>query len=204
MNKNVKKSARNHYDELSTEIMDEFGVKMLLKGSYGYGIPSDESDYDIQVDAGSYDVFEKIVKRYKAKTSSIMFRDSTGDKYRSTIASFKRNGKEINLVFDEHPKVWKLVQEVTGKIKALKEKEKYAIRLVSEGLKYDRLDSVDIFLRLYKNYKDRFDPRLIRDVEEGKILNSKVAQQFRTIFQLLYHLEVGSNYSLKELSKLKL
>ena len=204
LKRNIKNNLGHYFRVLSREILTAFDIRTFLKGSYGYGAPSKESDYDIQVDAGDYETFLKIANNYKAKLNSIMFRDSTGDKYRSTIASFKKDGMEINLVFDEHPKVWNLVQDVTKKIKSLKKQEKYVIRLVSEGLKYDRTDAVEILLRIYRNNKGRFDPELVKRLEHGEMLEKEEARKVRNIIQLCYLREVGSTYKLGELSKFKM
>lgn len=181
--------------EITSILSKNFGCKSFVKGSYGYGIPHDNSDIDIQI-SGKVNV-EEISRFFDADLSTVVFKDSSGESYNSTTINFRYKGYDISLVFDDHPKVFPLVQEVTQRTKSLPVGQRYIIRLISGGLKYDSKDAYKVFLDIFKKLSAVLDPKLVEDIKAGKMIDRKKARIIAKISQIIYINEVGCGYEVK-------
>lgn len=182
------------FHSICNQVLDKYKVITLLKGSCTYGIPHSKSDIDIEINCTSYDQFKTIVKEFGGEIiSPIIFHDSDGDSYKSTIGSFVIDDVEVNLIYDEHPKVFEMVRLITEHLNSLSLKQKYIIRLVSSGWKYDTPDSVDIFLNIYEEIKHKFDAEKIEGTENGQLIDSNDADYIKKSIQRLYFKRMKRN-----------
>ncbi len=178
----------NSSDQVIEEIIDilesEYGLKTCLKGSYGYGTPYSGSDIDIEI-TGRVDP-SHLSKRFRGTHSSIVFKDSSGDEYESTLIEFSYKSYSFSLVYNDNLKVFSMVKEITQSIKVLPLNDRYVLRLAGGGLKYDSIKAYKRILLLFEQYRADFDPQVINDVLAGKVVDATQAKNIRNKVQLEY------------------
>jgi hypothetical protein len=175
-------------------------IKTYLKGSYGYGTPHQNSDLDIQIDVENVDILENLALHFNAHMKKVFLKNAIGSTYASYSLSFSYQGVDVDVIYEDDYNSLERVKSIIHDISELPAKDKYVLRLVGGALKYDRLDAYKILLLIFARYKQTLDKEVLKKIEEGYLLECKLAKTIRSAVQILYVNEVGSNYKIYFLS----
>lgn len=187
------KTATEIITQLQKTLLDEFKLDSFVKGSYGYGAPRELSDIDIQIYPLSPVDFklENLVERYGATVSAIDYTDSLGRNYISSMLDFTVEGIAISLIYDNSKEIFDQNRAIVETISKLEPKERYILRAISGGLKYDSPEAYQLFLRIWKRLSPVLDKELVESIESGNEIDASRCARIRKVCNLVYANEVG-------------
>ena len=184
--------------QIQTILENEFSINSLLKGSCGYGIPSEISDVDIQLKLDSLDKWELIKSHFDAnELNPVKIIDNDGNEFTSYMLVFKQDNVEVSLLYDDNPKVYELVEMVLASIVDLPLEQKYILRLVGGSYKYMGKDAYKTLLEIFAKLSPILKTNLIEDAKAGKLINEDSARIIRKSVQALFVNETDCKYPRK-------
>lgn len=192
----------NKPTELAKEIQMilkfEFRIDSLIKGSCGYGIPSEVSDIDIQLKLDNKDTFVKLKQYFHAQeVDPVKIIDNDGNLFTSYMLVLKKNGVDISLLYDDNPNIYKLVEDTLKTITGLPLEQRYILRLIGGSYKYLGKDAYKTLLEIFNKIEPVLDHALIKKIKNGEMIEQDKAQTIRKMAQALFVNETNCQYPRK-------
>ena len=179
---------------IQQELFEVFTVRSLIKGSTGYGAADEHSDIDIQLNLQSPKTFEDIKRHFGGASEVLEFTNSRGMMFKAYSVEFDKDGKEISFFYEDYPGSYEEVQMIIKEISELPSPDRYILRLVSGGYKYDKPEAYKLILQIFHKLEKVLSPELVTDICAGKRISKDQASILSRAVQVIYINDVGGSY----------
>lgn len=187
--------------EIQSVLKSKFDIDSLIKGSCGYGVPSEVSDIDIQLRLDDPAKLQLLKSYFHAKElDPVKIVDNDGNEFTSYMLVFEQNGIEISLLYDDNDKVYELVKSTLETITSLPLDQKYILRLIGGSYKYMGTNAYKVLLEIFNKISPILKDGLVEEIKNGKLINKNDAQIIRKMVQALFVNETTCKYPRKLLS----
>lgn len=187
--------------EIQSVLKNKFNIDSLIKGSCGYGVPSEVSDIDIQLKLDNLAKLQLLKSYFNAKEfDPVKIIDNDGNEFTSYMLVFEYSDIEISLLYDDNDNVYELVKTTLETITNLPLDQKYILRLIGGSYKYMSTNAYKVLLDIFNKVAPILKDGLVEDIKHGKLINKDDAQIIRKMVQALFVNETNCKYPRKFLN----